>query len=366
MTLTITAIIVAYFFAFNIGASGSSAAMSVPYGSGAIKRRSIALLLCAGGILAGAILGSGEVVETLSESLVPSEFITTQVVVIVLLSAAGTLFITNLMGIPLSTSEVTVGAIVGAGLSLHVLNLKTLAVIVAFWFIVPVAAFLASYLFSKGGGFLKKKRSKPLSPKLTKLAGPVLIAAGCLEAFAAGANNVGNAIGPLVGAGIVAPGFGVLTGGIIMALGVILLGGNIIETGGKRIAKLSLSKGITVSGVSGMLVMGATVLGIPVPITQVTTSAIVGTSAAEKGVQIWKQPLIRLIISIWVISPLLSMVVAYCLVEVFVRSSYYSVSIITCAILATIGIARLATSISKTGILSKSTKPAVIKNEEVL
>lgn len=34
MALTIVAFVAAYFFAFNIGASGSAAAMSVPYGSG--------------------------------------------------------------------------------------------------------------------------------------------------------------------------------------------------------------------------------------------------------------------------------------------------------------------------------------------
>lgn len=356
MALTVAAFLVAYFFTFNIGASGSAAAMSVPYGSGAVKRRSVALLLCAGGILAGAILGSGEVVETLGSSLVSPDVLTTQVVVIVLLAAAGTLFITNLLGIPLSTSEVTVGAIVGAGLSLQVLNLQTLSIIIAFWFAVPVVAFVFTYILSKGGDFLKRKRTKPLSPKLTKIAVPILIAAGCLEAFAAGANNVGNAIGPLVGAGIVSSGFGVLTGGAVMALGVILLGGKIIETGGKRIAKLSIFQGITVSSVSGVLVMAASILGVPVPITQVTTSAIVGSSAAKSGAQVWQQPLIRLIVSIWVISPLLSMVVSYCFVEIFVGSNFYTVSIIAGAIFATLGIASLASSISKTGLFSSSKK----------
>lgn len=356
MALTIVAFVAAYFFAFNIGASGSAAAMSVPYGSGALKRRSTALYLCAGAILAGAVLGSGPVVETLSKSLVPPDMLSTKVVVIVLLAAAGTLFITNLLGIPLSTSEVTVGAIVGAGLSLQTLNLETLSVIVAFWFAVPVIALTFTYLLSKGGDFLKRKRNKPLNPKVTKIAGPILIVTGCLEAFAAGMNNVGNAIGPLVGAEIVSLQNGVITGGICMAFGVILLGGNIIETGGKRIAKLSISQGITVSGVSGLLVMAASILGIPIPITQVTTSAIVGISAAKQGAKVWKQPLIRLIISIWVISPVLSMVVSYCLVEIFVRSNFYTVSIIAGAIFATIGIASLSSSISQKQLFSPNAK----------
>ncbi|ASK62173.1 anion permease [Virgibacillus phasianinus] len=361
MTWTIMAFLVAYFFAFNIGASGSAAAMSVPYGSGAVKRRSTALMLCAGGILAGAVIGSGEVVETLSKSLVPPAVLTTQVVVIILMAAAGTLFITNLLGIPLSTSEVTVGAIVGAGLSLQMLNLQTLSVIIAFWFAVPVVACLCTYLFSKGGDFLTKKRNKPLSPKLTKIAAPILIAAGCLEAFAAGMNNVGNAVGPLVGAGIVSAHSGVVTGGICMALGVIFLGGKIIETGGKRIAKLSIWQGITVSCVSGLLVTFASIVGVPVPITQVTTSAIVGSGAAKQGAKVWRQPLIRTIVSIWVISPLLSMVVSYCLVEIVVRSNFYTVSIIAGAIFATLGIAGLASSISKTGLVKNSQRKLLPK-----
>ena len=45
MMLLYVAFIIALFFAMNIGASGAAAAMGVSYGSGAIKKRRVALFI---------------------------------------------------------------------------------------------------------------------------------------------------------------------------------------------------------------------------------------------------------------------------------------------------------------------------------
>ena len=115
--LTYIALAIAFFFAMNIGASGTAAAMGAAYGADAIKNKRIALLLVAISAFLGAVLGGGEVVKTISQGIIPSDILQVEIVVIILFSATFTLFISNLLGIPLSTSEVTVGAIVGVGIA---------------------------------------------------------------------------------------------------------------------------------------------------------------------------------------------------------------------------------------------------------
>ncbi|MFC7062559.1 inorganic phosphate transporter [Halobacillus seohaensis] len=336
MTLIILCLVAAHFFAFNVGASGSAATMGIVYGARVIKKKRIALLLSGVGGLLGALWG-GEVVDTIGKGLISSDKLTIQAAAIILFVSAITLCFTNIIGIPLSTSEVTIGAIVGVGISLQQLYLRNLLEIIAFWVIIPVAAFFITFI---SGMLLKRLKDKfPAflpSNKLTKLLSILLIITGLLEAFAAGMNNVANAIGPLVGADVLNKNIGLLTGGIFIALGSLLLGGKVLETNGKKISYLSLSDGIVISGTSGLLVLGASIFGIPLPMTQVTTSAIVGVGATKDWKGIWKNKVIHQIAKVWISSPMISLVIAFCLTEIFLQSNFYTVVIITSGILATL------------------------------
>src|SRR4051812_38787492 len=113
--LTYIAIAIALFFAMNIGASGTAAAMGTAYGANAINNKRIALLLVAISAFLGATIGGGEVAKTISKGIIPSDLLQVKAVVIILFGATFTLFLSNLLGIPLSTSEVTIGSIVGVG-----------------------------------------------------------------------------------------------------------------------------------------------------------------------------------------------------------------------------------------------------------
>jgi sulfate permease len=137
---TTIAIIIALFFAMNIGASGAAATMGVAYGSGAIKTKRTALLICSLFILLGSYFGT-EVVKTIGSGIIPEGIASVKIAVIILLAATSTLFFANLMGIPLSTSEVTVGAVVGVGVAYQALYMGSILKIVFFWVFVPVFSF---------------------------------------------------------------------------------------------------------------------------------------------------------------------------------------------------------------------------------
>lgn len=336
--LTYIAIAVALFFAMNIGASGTAASMGAPYGAGAIKNKRLALLLVAVSAFLGAFLGGGEVVKTIGKGIIPTGILDAQIVVIILLGATLTLFIANLIGIPLSTSEVTVGSIIGVGAAFQAIYTDTLFVIIAFWMIVPVTSFLITF----GLGYLihySENRWPGLTGNgtWTKWLSLLLVIGGCLEAFSAGMNNVANAIGPLVGAGMISSNSGLLLGALFVSLGALFLGSRVLETNGKKITSLSLLQGSAVSFTGGTLVIIASIFGLPIPLTQVTTCGILGVGAAKDGFSILKKNVIKRIALVWVISPLASLIVSYLLINLFSKFDIYNVLIVTSALIVAVG-----------------------------
>lgn len=330
------AFLVALFFAMNIGGSGAAASMGIAYGSGAIKHKYVALILCALGIFLGAAIGSEKVIKTIGSGLIPTSLLSLELIIVILASACVTLFIANILGIPLSTSEVTVGSIVGVGFAYQTVFFHNLFHIVIWWLVTPIIAFVFSFFV----GRLIEKQKTRLTQLLHKYYHTFIyfvIGMGFLEAFSAGMNNAANAIGPLVGAGVLSIKQGMILGGAFVALGVIFLGHRTIETNGKKITSLSLVQGVSVSGTSAIIVIIASLFGIPVPMTQITTSGILGIGASNHGLRIFQRHIIKKIIAIWLVSPLLSLTIAYTLVQLMIENNLYSSLAIMSVLFSTVG-----------------------------
>ncbi|MBT2688686.1 anion permease [Bacillus sp. ISL-47] len=340
--LTIIAVTVGLFFAMNIGASGAAASMGIAYGSGVIKNRILALILCGMAVFLGAWLGGGEVVKTMGSGIVPQSTFTEAIALIVIASAALSLFLANVFGIPLSTSEVTVGAVVGAGIVYQSVFAGKLAWIVMFWLLTPVVAFiiaiLAATLLKKP--FMQKWVSTPKSiPILTVL----VIFMGVFEAFSAGMNNVANAVGPLVGAGIMSTSNGIFWGGLFVAIGAIFLGKKVLETNGKKITSIRLEEGCVISGTGAGIVMAASLFGIPVPLTQITTSSIIGIGFAKQGRSVLKKDIVVQLLVVWVVSPVLSMVLSYTFIQLVIEQNVYPVIAMLGVLISVFGVKFLMT-----------------------
>jgi sulfate permease len=337
MTFIYIAFAIAFFFAMNIGASGAAASMGVAYGAGAVKNKRIALAISGVGVFLGANIGGGEVVKTIGSGIIPGSIMTVKIAIVILAASTLSLFIANLLGIPLSTSEVTVGAVVGVGVAFQTLFTDHLLFVIISWIIIPFLAFTAAFLFgkiiqktSKSSSFQKKQKSR-------KWLAWLLVLTGFLEAFSAGMNNVANAIGPLVGAGMISISIGTLIGGLFVALGAVLLGGKVMETNGKKITHLTLLEGSVVSGIGAGLVITASLFGIPVPLTQITTSGILGIGSAKNGFHLWQKGIIKQMMTVWVVSPVFSLVISYGLIKLFFDADFYTIFAIASVFLATAG-----------------------------
>lgn len=330
--------IVGLFFAINIGASGTAASMGAAYGGGAIKKRWVALVLVAISVFLGAAIGGGNVVKTISAGIIPSHLINVNTTIIILVGACMTLFLANMLRVPLSTSEVTVGSLVGVGMAYQSLYFNNIIFLMVIWLVLPFLSYIIAFVLGKFTPFIERKlTSFPKQKSVKMILIILLIGAGCYEAFSAGMNNVANAMGPLIGAGLINLNNGLIWGALFVALGAITLGGRVLDTNAKKITDLTLLQGSAVSFTSGTLVIIASVFGLPVPLTQATTMAILGVGSAENGFALFKKGIVKQVFSIWLTSPVSSLVISYLLVNIFIKTNIYSVVIVLGAFIMSFG-----------------------------
>jgi len=118
------------------------------------------------------------------------------------------------------------------------------------------------------------------------------IISACFMAFAHGANDVANAIGPLAGViGVITTGqivtstaiptWILLLGGIGIVTGLATWGWRVIETVGKRITELTPTRGFSAEFAAAVTIVLASRLGLPVSTTHTLVGAVLGVGLAR-------------------------------------------------------------------------------------
>ena len=303
------ALILAAFFAMNMGGSGMSPAFAAPYGAGAISRKKAALLFGVF-VLLGAFIGGGAVVNTISRGIVSHGFIDTKVTLVILLSAAVSLFIANILKVSVSTSSVTVFSLISVGLYFRQLHFATLLRIFSFWLVLPLLAYILTYVFGKLLFPLEKKPWLNRHRHFLKL---FVLVTGCYVAFSVGSNNVANAVGPLVASETVSKELGFLLIAPFFGIGGLFFR-KVLNTVGKEITGIGLL-GAAINGtIIGSLLLLSSAFGMPEPMVMIDATCIMGIGSADKGHKfIITHQVVRKIFTLWIISPLISLVVTYLL-----------------------------------------------------
>jgi PiT family inorganic phosphate transporter len=296
--LLVVGLLVAVFVGFNIGGSNTGVAFGPAVGSGTVSKLVAAFLMTVFVLLGGWTAGR-EVVRTLSGRIVPSGLFTPEVTIVVLFFIGFALFLSNVAGVPASTSMTAVGALAGLGLADGQLNWEVMGQIVVWWIVSPIAAFWVSgvvgrYFYPRlveafavtqtdGALFaLDRSGSLPrpvLGPNTTtrEAVGSLLvIGIACYMAFSAGASNVANAVGPLVGSGSLTITEGVLLGAGAIGLGAFTIARRTLDTVGNDLTEMPLLAALVVAVVSATVVTGLSALGIPASFVVIATMSIVG------------------------------------------------------------------------------------------
>jgi PiT family inorganic phosphate transporter len=266
-----------------------------------------AAMLCAVFVLAGALLEGQAGIETLS-SLTSIDL---EQAVVITAAAGVTVTIMTLFGLPVSTSQAAVGAILGIGFFNQEINIAGLGKVVACWFGTPTGAVLVALVLYKALALIYNRLNVGLI-QADMLLRAALLAAGSYAAYALGANNVANVTAVFVGAGTLTVFMAALVGGLSIALGVLTYSRGVMETVGRKLVRLDPFSALVVVLAEGLTVHFYTVLGVPVSTSQAVIGAVVGIGII-KGARTIKRKTLYGIFTGWFLTPPVSCFIAMCI-----------------------------------------------------
>ena len=292
------------YLGWALGANDAANFFGTAVGSGVISFRR-ASVLCALAVLAGAALQGQAGIQTLSG--LTEQTMTTLIIVSV--SAAITITMMTMLGLPISTSQAVVGAIIGVGIATRNLSTSGLAKVVISWLVTPLGSmFFAVLLFIVLRCVSRHLRMGILTRD--KLLWMGLVVVGTYGSYALGANNVANATGIYSG---VIPGLNdfhlAVIGGGAIGLGVITFSRRVMESVGTRLMRLdAFTAFIAVSSMAATVHIFA-VIGVPVSTSQALVGAILGVGIL-RGLQNLKARMLLNFSLGWIFTPLISFVLS--------------------------------------------------------
>jgi sulfate permease len=316
----IIAIAVALFMGLNIGGNNAAASMGAAYGAKVRTKYQAVLLIGVFSVL-GAVLSGGEVIKTLGKDILLSPVTIELESAIIAVAAAGiTVFLANLLRIPISTSQAAVGSVVGIGFfyGASKINVPLIGYIISWWIITPILSWLLAYLMGKylyTSILIWLAEHHGSDASIRRSLNILLTISGCYVAYSAGANNAANAVGPFVGAGLIGSTTGSIFGGLAIGLGALILGGRVLDTVGKEITELCMIRAIFVEFSSAIIVHVASIKGIPISLGEIVAAGIIGIGCANSGMHLVKSDVVKKILMAWIISPLLAGTIAFALMK---------------------------------------------------
>jgi PiT family inorganic phosphate transporter len=297
--LLVAGVVVAVFVGFNIGGSSTGVAFGPAVGS-RLVRKTTAGVLFVGFALLGAWTVGRNVIATMSSNIVPAAQFTPIATVAVLFFTGASLLISNLYGVPASTSMTAVGAIVGLGLASGTLNQALMFTIVSAWIVAPlvsltVGAVVGRYIYPyldryvafttfdlhlvqlDRSGVVPRPRFNENASRRDIAGSLSVVVIACYMAFSAGASNAANAVAPLVGeGGSLTVDQGVVLAVFAFGLGSFTIARRTLETVGDDITELPILASLIVSLVGGTVITILSYLGIPASLAVSATSTIIG------------------------------------------------------------------------------------------
>ncbi|MGD2083416.1 MAG: inorganic phosphate transporter [Chromatiales bacterium] len=325
------------FLGWSLGANDAANVFGTAVGTRMV-RFTTAALVCAVFVALGAVFSGAGAAHTLGAlgtvNALPGAFMAA-------LAAALTVYGMTRAGLPVSTSQAIVGAIIGWNLfSGFPTDLGSLGRIVATWVACPVlAALVAIVLYRATAAVLRRSRTHLL--RLDAYTRTGLILAGAFGAYSLGANNIANVMGVFLESNPFST-FSVaglfsftgvqqlfLLGALAVGVGVYSYSRRVMMTVGADIMPLSpVGAWIVVVAHSIVLFLFAseglehllatqglpTIPLVPVSSSQAVVGAVLGIGLVKGGAAIQWRPLLS-IASGWVTTPVIAC--ALCFVSLF-------------------------------------------------
>jgi len=288
---------------WNIGANDTANCIGTTVGCGLISFRKAAILVAVFAII-GAMLQGQHVMKTISKGIVNAEL--DYLAVCVALICSG-FFVTlaTFFRIPTSTSQAIVGGVVGIGLAVGAeINYSKFLLIAESWIVCPVLVLVLAFSLMHLVKVILR-RFETSSLLFQNAFGWLAILSACYVAYSMGANNAGNAVGPIANLNIFPTKVLLLIGGVSIGVGAITYGRKVADTVGKGITPLDIP-GAFVAQISSAFGMHLfSLFGIPVSTSSAIVGAVVGVGLV-KGARAISQKTILTILIGWVLTPTLA------------------------------------------------------------
>ncbi len=315
------ALVLSAFLALNIGANNSAAAMATSYGAGVRSKRQATILIAIFALL-GAVVAGAPVVSTLGKGLVPSDVLSAHVGLVLIIFVIAILFVSwaNVARVPIATTHAIVCAIAGVGIYSSALNGQKFIEIIIWWVCAPIIAFVINFVVARYLYFrtLKYLTDRYSETNINRILTILITVSGTFLAFSAGANNSANAVGPIVGLGLISSYWGAVIAGVAMGVGAILFGGRVLDSVGKEITEICILRAVSVEFTAAALILIASVSGIPVSIAEIVTSGIIGFSCAQQGFGVTaRNRHVMRIAFFWIVIPFIAVGMGYALSSLY-------------------------------------------------
>ena len=288
---------------WNIGANDTANCIGTTVGCGLLSFKRAVILVAVFAIL-GAMLQGHHVMHTIGKGIVKTDL--NYLAVCVALICSG-FFVTlaTFFRIPTSTSQAIVGGVVGIGLAVGAeVDFSKFILIAESWIICPVLVMVLAFgLMHLIRIVLRRFETSSLLFQHTF--GWLAIISACYVAYSMGANNAGNAVGPVANLNIFPPRLLLFIGGLSIAVGAFTYGKKVADTVGKGITPLDIPSAFVaqISSAFGMHLFS--MFGIPVSTSSAIVGAVVGVGLV-KGARAISINTIFVILLGWVLTPALA------------------------------------------------------------
>jgi len=288
---------------WNIGANDTANCIGTTVGCGLITFRNAVILVAVFSIL-GAVLQGEHVMKTIGTGIVSTE-LNYRAILVSMLCSGFFVTLATFFRIPVSTSQAIVGGVIGIGLAVGAeINYSKVITIAGSWVLCPILVMVLSYLLSHVMGYILR-RLQYGALLVQNAIGWLAIFSACYVAYSMGANNAGNAVGPIANLGIMPTKMLLLIGGISIAIGAATYGRKVAETVGKGITPLDIP-GAFVAQISSAFGMHLfSMLGIPVSTSSAIVGAVVGVGLVKGASAIQRKTILTILLG-WVFTPLLA------------------------------------------------------------
>jgi len=337
----------ALFLGWALGANDAANVFGTAVGTRMVKFRTAAII-CSVFVILGALISGAGTSQTLGKlgaiSALPGAFMTA-------LAAAMAVFSMTKSGLPVSTSQAIVGAIIGWNLfSGNPTDTNTLIKILITWVLCPILAAVIAVILLKMVKIAGKKAKLHMirADAYTRFA---LILAGAFGAYALGANNIANVVGVFIPAkpfpditvgGIVFSSTQqlFLMGGLAIAVGVFTYSKGVMMTVGGNLGRLSPTAAfVAVMAHSIVLFLFAsrgleawlasnglpTIPLVPVSSSQAVVGAIVGISILQGTAGI-RWTVLGKIIAGWIATPFAAGII--CFIGLFFLQNVFGLKVV--------------------------------------